>query len=231
MPAFDTTILIPLYNEEQSLLPGIRKLILFLEKRGLRSEILLGSNGSTDSTALIGGLLEDSAPERIRFFHINQRGLVGRVFKMAAAMASSPFLIAVDIDLSIDLEFIPRALELLKENDIIVGSKRSGFQNRSFIRILGSMLFIACTRKMLKLPYDDYSIGAKGYRLGTVRPLIEGISEDTNYVLDLLRKARRKNLKITLVPVACADRRKSRFRLLEEAWLRFSHLFRLWIFG
>jgi glycosyltransferase involved in cell wall biosynthesis len=229
MPVFDSTVLIPLYNEEQSLLPGIRKLILFFQTQGLNSEILLGSNGSTDLTAFIAKMLEDSVPGKIRFFHIDERGLVGSVFKMATSMARSPLLITVDIDLSVDLEFIPEALELLKENDIVVGSKQSGSQNRSLIRVLGSMLFIACTRKILALPYDDYSIGAKGYRLETVRPLIEGISEDTNYVLDLLCKARRKDLKIIPLPVACADWRRSRFRLLREALVRFSHLFRLWL--
>jgi glycosyltransferase involved in cell wall biosynthesis len=228
MPAFDCTILIPLYNEQESLLPGIRNLLKFIAERGLKSEILLGNNGSTDATALMGKMLEEFAPGRIRFFHTMERGLVGEVFRTATQMARSPLLISVDIDLSIDLMFIPKALELLKENDIVVGSKQSGSQNRSFIRIFGSLLFIACARKMLTLPYDDYSIGAKGYRLEAVRPLVEGISEDTNYVLDLLLGARHANLRIAVLPVACEDWRKSRFKLLREALVRFSHLFRLW---
>ena len=229
MPVPDCSILIPLYNEEQSLIQSVRKLIVFLQRHGIKSEILLGSNGSTDSTVLIGKMLEDAAPGRIRFFHTDERGLVGKVFTEAAAMASSSHLISVDVDLSTDLEFIPKALELLKEHDIVVGSKKSGCQDRSFTRLLGSMLFIACTQWMLSLPYDDYSIGAKGYRLEAVGPLLEGISEDTNYVIDLLFKARRAGLKIKLIPVACADWRRSRFRLLREALVRFSHLFRLWL--
>jgi len=229
MPVPDCSILIPLYNEEQSLIQSVRKLIGFLRRHGIEFEILLGSNGSTDSTVLIGEMLEDTAPGMIRFFHIKERGLVGKVFEDAAAMASSPYLISVDVDLSTDLEFIPKALELLREHDIVVGSKKSGCQDRSSTRLLGSMLFIACTQRMLSLPYDDYSIGAKGYRLEAIGPLVQGISEDTNYVIDLLFKARRAGLKIKLLPVACADWRRSRFRLLREGLVRFSHLFRLWL--
>jgi glycosyltransferase involved in cell wall biosynthesis len=225
----DCSILIPLYNEEQNLLPGIRELFAFLENRGIESEILLGSNGSTDATALIGKMLADAAPERIRFFHIDERGFVGRVFREAASIACSPYLVSVDMDLSTDLEFIPEALELLRRYDIVVGSKKSGFQERSFTRLLGSMLFIACTQTMLSLPYDDYSISAKAYRLETVRGLLEGISDDSNYVIDVLHKARRKGLDIKSLPVACADWRTSRFSLLREALARFSHLFHLWL--
>lgn len=225
------SILIPLYNEERCLVPNLRRLLAFLAQRGLHAEILLGSNGSTDATVSIMEMLRQAAPETIHAFHIEERGLVGRVFAMAARMASSPFLISIDADLSVDLEFIPNALALLEGCDIVVGSKQSGRQKRSVVRLLGSRLFILCAQALLGLQYDDYSIGAKGYRLEQARPLLAGISEDTGYVLDILYKAHRGGLCVAVLPVACTDWRKSRFRLLREGLVRFSHLFRVWIKG
>ena len=96
----------------------------------------------------------------------------------------------MDMDLSVDLEFITSALDLLRTADVVVGSKKSGAQSRSAVRLLGSKLFILCAGVLLRLPYDDYSIGAKAYRVSSVRPLLPGMSEDTNYVLDLLCRAR-----------------------------------------
>ncbi len=229
MPPPDFSILIPLYNEQESLIPNIGRLLRFLEQGGMKAEILLGSNGSTDATASIGRMLQEAFPGQIRFFHIDGRGLVGEVFVRAAEMASSPVLISIDADLPIDLEFITGALKLLGENDIIVGSKLSGSQERSFHRILASQFYIACARVLLGLPYDDYSIGAKAYVIEPVRPLLGEIANDTNYVLDLLLAARRRGLRITVLSVACSDLRSSRFRLFREGLIRFSHLFRVWV--
>jgi cellulose synthase/poly-beta-1,6-N-acetylglucosamine synthase-like glycosyltransferase len=223
------SIVIPLYNEQDTLIPSLRKLLLFLQDEGLDAEIILGSNGSTDATVKIGRMVEAIRPGRISFFHINSRGAVGQVFKMAVALVSAPVLISMDIDLSVDLEFITRAWGLLRTNDLVVGSKKSGTQSRSTARLLGSKLFILCAKVLLRLPYDDYSIGAKAYKLSSVRPLLLGMSQDTNYVLDLLCRAQVAGLKIEVLPIACADWRKSRFRLLREALTRFLYLFRLWI--
>lgn len=221
-------IAIPLYNEQDILIPNLRKLLLFLQDRGLDAEIILGSNGSTDATVEIGRMVEAIRPERISFFHVKSRGDVGRVFKIAAALVSAPVLISMDMDLSVDLEFITRAWDLLRTCDLVVGSKKSGAQSRSFVRRLGSELFILCARVLLRLAYDDYSIGAKAYKVSSVRPLLRGISDGTDYVLDLLCRAKNSGLKIEVLPIACADWRKSRFRLFREALTRFLYLFRLW---
>ncbi len=223
----DFSILVPLFNEEETLIGGIRKLLVFLEDNGLDAEILLGSNGSTDATPLIGKLLEDAQPGRIRFFHIDQRGHVGRVFRIAAEMAATPLLISMDVDMSIDPIFIATALGLLEKNHIVIGSKLAGFQVRSLARSAGSEFYILCAQALLGLPYEDYSIGAKAYRLDAVKPLLEGISDDTNYVLDILCAAGRGGLKVATAPVDCRDLRSSRFRLLREVLVRFLHLLRV----
>ncbi len=108
------SLVIPIYNEQDTLIPNLRQLLLFFQDKGLDAEIILGSNGSTDATLQIGKMLEAIRPERIRFFHINSRGAVGKVFKMAAELVSAPILISMDMDLSVDLEFISRALDLLR---------------------------------------------------------------------------------------------------------------------
>lgn len=224
------SILFPLYNEQEVLIPNLRRVLLFLRQEGLDAEIILGSNGSTDATPEICAMASAAIrPDRIRFFHVEGRGSVGQVFKMAAATASSPVLVSMDMDLSVDLRFISNALELLGSCDLVVGSKKAGTQSRSPLRLIGSKLFILCANVLLRLPYDDYSIGAKAYRLSSVLPLLEDVSDDTSYVLDLLCRGRIAGLKIEVLPISCEDWRKSRFRLPREALVRFSYLFRLWI--
>jgi glycosyltransferase involved in cell wall biosynthesis len=230
-PQPDFTILIPLYNEAPDLTANLLVLMRFLEERRLCAEIILGSNGSDDGTPVLAALLQAAFPDSVRFFHLEERGVVGEVFKRAVAMASSPLLLSLDADLSVDMEFIPRALDLLGKNDVVVGSKRSGSQSRSTLRRSGSAAFILCAQTLLRLPYDDYSIGGKGYRVNRIRQWVRGLSADTNYVLALLHRCRRAELSIAVLPVACEDWRKSRFNLTREALVRFSHLLRFWLRG
>jgi len=226
----DFTVLIPVYNEQELLISNVGMLLRFFRERGLHGEIILGSNGSTDATAAIGAML-DAGPLPVRFFQIERRGAVGEVFILALHEAASPLLISMDMDLSVNLEFIPEALRLLQRHDLVVGSKQSGSQQRSVWRRLGSGLFILFARTALGLPYDDYSLGAKAYRIASVKPLSEGLSLDTNYVLEIIRAGGRMGLSIAVLPVACRDYRGSRFSLPKEAITRFSHLFRTWLAG
>lgn len=228
MGAPELSILIPLYNEEQTLLAGLRQLLRFLRLEGINAEILLGCNGSTDATAVIGRMLEEALPDRIKFFQIPDRGRLGQIFRIAAGMAASPFMVTVDVDMSVGPDFIPRALDLLKDSHIVVGSKLSGSQDRSAVRNAGTGLYALCAQVLLGLPYDDYSPGAKGYRLDAIRPLIGEISDDTGYVLDLLYEAGHSGLRVATVPIMCRDFRKSRFNLIELGMGRFLHLFQVW---
>ena len=224
----DVTILIPLYNEEQCVVANSSLLLRYLADRNLNGEIILGSNGSTDATPEMAGQLQREHPDTVRFFHLERRGAVGEVFKRAVAMASAPILISMDMDLSVDLEFIPRALSLLSHNAVVVGSKQSGSQLRSLWRLAGSSAFIFCAQTLLKLPYDDYSLSAKAYKLESIRPWVHCLSHDTNYVLDVIYLCHNARLPMAVLPVACEDWRKSRFRLMREAAVRFSYLFSLW---
>ncbi len=229
MGAPELSILIPLYNEEQTLIAGVRQLLRFLRQEGIDAEILLGCNGSTDATAVIGRMLEGALPGHVRFFQIPDRGHLGHIFRIAAEMAVSPFMVTVDVDMSVGTDFIRTALDLLKNHQIVVGSKLSGSQDRSAVRNAGTGLYALCAQVLLGLPYDDYSPGAKGYRLESVRPLLEGVSDDTGYVLDLLCEAGHAGLKVATVPIICRDFRKSRFNLIELGVGRFFHLFQVWL--
>jgi glycosyltransferase involved in cell wall biosynthesis len=72
------TIFIPVYNEEDILFKNIERLVSYLGRYFSSYEIMIGSNGSTDSTIKIGEKLQNSYPE-VTFFHISEKG-VGKAF-------------------------------------------------------------------------------------------------------------------------------------------------------
>ncbi|MBM4272739.1 MAG: glycosyltransferase family 2 protein [Deltaproteobacteria bacterium] len=221
------TVFIPLYNEEAVLQQNVVALLSFLDTLNLPYEIVLGSNGSTDRTPEIGNELANIYP-RVKFFHLSRRG-PGLAFAEALPRAVYTNLLCLDADLSTDLDFVPRAVSALRDHDAVVGSKQTGRQKRPLVRVIASELFIACTNMLLRMPYRDYSIGAKAYRTEAILPFVHKVDRHTFYTQELLYQLRRRGKKIVEIPVACEDLRESRFNLFHEGFYRYTKLFGLWL--
>lgn len=220
------TVGIPVYNEEELIEANAVRLLEFLGSLGSPFEIIIGSNGSTDRTVELGQALAARFPN-VHFFHVPERG-VGGVFRRFVREARYDILISLDMDLSIDLDFVTRALEAMRTHDIVVGSKNMGSQKRSLLRVAASTLFVTCARWLLKIDYADYSIAAKAFR----RPLIERyeylIGGGTAYVIDMVYYVSRDGGRVIQIPVNCEDRRQSKFNLIHEGFYKFYNLGRLW---
>ena len=133
------------------------------------------------------------------------------------------------MDLSVDLNFIRRANNLLMDYDLVVGSKRMGAQERSFMRKLASALFIFCAMILLGMSFDDYSLAAKAYKKKILEGCLDKIDRGTFYVVEVLCYASRSNCMTVQIPASCHDDRKSKFNLLNEGVYRFGKLFKLWL--
>ena len=224
MEAF--TIIIPVYNEEKILKDSIIKLLKYLKHiKSARYEIIVIDNSSTDTTRELGEVLDG-----IKFISIPKRG-VGLAFKKGVENASYENIISLDADLSIDLDFILRAIYLLENNTIVIGSKQVGEQKRTIFRKFLSSGFIFLTRKLLKLTYSDFSIGAKAYKTDFIKRHIDKIDRHTAYITRLIYYAKKENKKIAEIPVNCTDTRKSKFNLSYEVLYRFYNLIKLWLLG
>jgi glycosyltransferase involved in cell wall biosynthesis len=222
------TVGIPVLNEEAILVPNTERLLAYLDGLGRDYEVLIGSNGSTDSTTALGVDLSRRFASRVSFFHLPEKG-VGLAFMEFVRRARHPFLVSVDMDLSVDLEFVKTAVDLLETHDIVVGSKKMGNQNRTLFRRLGSDSFLQAARLLLGLTYDDYSIAAKAFRVEVLRRFIDRVNEGSSYVLEICYMTKLRGGRITQVPVTCEDWRQSKFNLWHEALYKYSHLVRLWV--
>lgn len=221
------TVFVPVYNEEALLVKNTLRLLSYLDNMKQPYEVILGSNGSTDSTVILASELRDRH-DRVRFFHLESRG-VGRAFKQGMEMASHDRIITVDMDLSITLDFISEAFNLLDCSDMVIGSKIAGDQRRSWSRKAASNLFIRLAGFLLHINYHDYSIAAKGYRKDFVKRYLAHVDDHTFYVVEIVYYASRDGRRLMEIPVNCLDIRGSRFNLLHEGLYKFGHLFRLWL--
>ncbi len=224
------TIIIPVYNEEELIVENTDKLIKYLQKISKNFEIIVVDNGSTDKTVEIGSKIEKKYPKKFKIFSISEKGYVGFAFREGVKNSSYDKIISLDMDLSIELDFVPRCLKLLDENSIVIGSKRVGEQNRQWYRVFASNTFIWLTKTILGLEYEDYSMGAKGFRKKDIEKYLGHIDKGSAYVYEITYWVEKEGKKITQIPTICHDTRKSKFNIIDESLYRFRNLITLWLF-
>lgn len=222
------SIVIPVFNEEEILIQNTEILLSYLHTLNSEYEIIIVNNGSTDRTESLGREIERRYG-KIKFISIDRKG-VGLAFKRGVLEAQYNHIITLDIDLSVELSFIERANKLLEHYDIVIGAKILGKQRRSFLRRLGSYIYIYIARWLLGLTFHDYSIGSKAYRRDFIIRHIDRIDPYTHYVLNLTVAAKKESARVTEIPVMCVDFRKSKFNLLREGFYRFYMLFKTYFF-
>ena len=219
------TVAIPVYNEERLLDGNTQRLLERLAAIGVEHQVILGSNGSNDGTVALGLAIE-RAHAQVEFFHLPERG-VGLAFREFVRRARYPVLVSLDMDLSSDLRFIDEVAAVAGSCAIVVGSKKLGPQRRSLVRKAASDLFLWSARRLTGLRFDDYSIGAKAYDVAFLRQHAGLIDAGSSYVLDLCYVAAETGRRVVCIPVACEDRRVSKFSLPREGVYKFSRLFAL----
>ena len=112
---------------------------------------------------------------------------------------------------------------------MVIGSKVTGNQKRSWVRRLASISFIQLAKVLLRINFHDYSIAAKGYRKKLVEKYLPFLDDKTFYVVEIVCRAYQDGKNLKEIPVKCEDSRGSRFNLIHEGVYKFSNLFRLWL--
>ncbi|HET6340703.1 MAG TPA: glycosyltransferase family 2 protein [Gemmatimonadota bacterium] len=220
------SLFVPAYDEAETLVDNMPRLLQAAEEVAANVQLVIVDNGSTDTTIAVARDLASTDP-RIVPLRIPERG-VGLALKAALPHLRHDAVVAVDADLAMDLSFVGEALARLDRGaDVVVGAKRTDSQDRPWLRVLVSDLFVFVMRRGVGVPFHDVSIGAKAYRKELLHRYERLIGRGSNYVIDILVQAWRDGLRIEELSVACEDNRKSHFNLFHEGVYRFGHLFGL----
>jgi glycosyltransferase involved in cell wall biosynthesis len=163
------SIVIPLYNEEESLRELTQKLVSVLTGMRTPYEIIFVDDGSTDGSFQVLKELhgENRAIKVIRF---------RRNFGKSAALsvgfreARGKFVVTMDADLQDDPEEIPGLLQALDDRyDLISGWKKK--RHDPLTKTVPSRFFNFVTRVMTGIPIHDFNCGLKAYRGEVVKEL------------------------------------------------------------
>lgn len=175
----DVSVVIPLYNEEESLKELHQQLRSTLQRLDARYELLFIDDGSTDKSFQVLRDLKriDGRVKIIRF-----RRNYGKSAALAVGFekALGTYVITMDADLQDDPAEIPSLIRKLEEGyDLVSGWKKK--RNDPLTKRLPSKFFNFITRLMTGITIHDFNCGLKAYRQEVVKT-VEVYGELHRYV-------------------------------------------------
>ena len=163
------SVVVPVYNERESVRPLSEELLTALRGLGRPSEILFVDDGSTDGTTEV---LAELAAEEPEIAVVRLRRNFGKAAALMAGFreARGDAIVTIDGDLQDDPSEIPRLLEELEAGaDLVSGWKRD--RRDPWSRRAASAVFNGVTTRMSGLKLHDLNCGFKAYRAEVVRSL------------------------------------------------------------
>ena len=180
MSKLDLSIVIPLFNEDESL-PELTDWIAKVMKReGYSYEIIFVNDGSTDNSwEVIKELRGKNEAVKAISFRKNQGKSAG--LNQGFKAASGEVVITMDADLQDSPEEIPELRRMILEDgyDLVSGWKQKRYDPLS--KTIPTKLFNAATRRISKIQLNDFNCGLKAYRLEVVHN-IEVYGEMHRYI-------------------------------------------------
>jgi glycosyltransferase involved in cell wall biosynthesis len=182
----DVSVVVPLYNEEESLKELHHQLRATLQRIDARYELLFIDDGSTDkSFEVLRGLKRiDHRVKIIRF-----RRNFGKSAALAVGFekAQGTYVVTMDADLQDDPAEIPSLVKKLEEGfDLVSGWKK--VRRDPISKTLPSKFFNFVTRMMTGVKIHDFNCGLKAYRNAVVKT-VEVYGELHRYVPVLAHNA------------------------------------------
>ncbi len=216
----DLSVVIPAYNERERFLPHLQHVLTYLRENFPAFELIVVDDGSTDDTAaLVGEALTGELRARLISYRPNR----GKGYAIRAGVLAShgERVVFLDADLSTPVEEIPRALELLQQADLVIGSRYLPDSNvkvkQPFYRRAATAIFDAVKHLMVGLwTISDTQCGFKAYR-GPVARQLFALARVDRFMFDveILYLAERAGLRVKEMPVSWADAPGSKVRFWE----------------
>ena len=184
--SLDVSVVIPVFNEEESL-PGLfERLFPVMESLDKSWEVVFVNDGSRDRSL---ALLVDSAgrhPGSVRVVDFN--GNFGQHMAIMAGFSVSKgkAIVTMDADLQNPPEEIPRLLQQMDAGYDVVGTIRSTRRD-PFFRKIASKVVNGITNKITGLNLHDYGCMLRAYSRRVV-DLINSCPESTTFIPALAQK-------------------------------------------
>jgi hypothetical protein len=231
--AIELSILMPCLNEAETLATCIRKAQGAINRNGIRGEIVIADNGSTDGSQEVARSLG------ARVVDVVEKGY-GNALRGGIAASRGRFIIMGDSDDSYDFGDIQPFVEKLREGfDLVMGNRLAGGIEPGAMpwkhKWIGNPVLTAVGRLFFHSPAGDFHCGLRGFS-GEAYRRMDLRTTGMEFASEMVIKSSLKSMRIAEVPIVLHKDGRSRpphLRSWRDGWrhLRFMLLFSpRWLF-
>jgi hypothetical protein len=212
----DVSIIIPCYNEQETVAICVTKALGWLERSGTKGEVVVVDNASSDATT------EVALAAGARVLYEGLRGK-GNAFQTGVRESHGRYIVMSDGDATYDLSNLDDMVEPLKQGyDMVIGNRLSGnMESKSMPwlhRHVGNPLFNALISLIARQRMGDVLSGLRSFTREAwveMAPVSEGFELESEMCL----RAGRHHLTVKDVPISYAVRQApSKLRGFTHGW-------------
>ncbi len=176
----DLSIILPLYNEEESLPEMISWIDRTLDSEGLDYEIIMIDDGSTDSSWSIVNKLKKEY-SRIKAIRFGRNCGKSAALHVGFGKAKGQVVITMDSDLQDSPEEIPGLIKMINEDGYHLVSGWKKKRHDPITKTIPTKLYNWATRTLSGIHLNDMNCGLKAYRKDVIKS-VEVYGEMHRYI-------------------------------------------------
>lgn len=177
----DISIVVPLYNEEESLPHLIEWIERVMRENNFSYEVLLIDDGSKDNSWTVIEQLSEKNPN-VKGVKFRRNYGKSAALNVGFERVEGDVIITMDADLQDSPDEIPELYKMIKTEgyDLVSGWKKKRYDSK-LMKNLPSKLYNATTRWLSGIKLHDFNCGLKAYRKAVVKS-IEVYGEMHRYI-------------------------------------------------
>jgi glycosyltransferase involved in cell wall biosynthesis len=229
----EISVVMPCLNEAETLAVCIEKAQRTFRNNGIRGEVIIADNGSSDGSVAIAERM------RARVVSVAAKGY-GSALMSGIAAARGEYVVMGDADDSYDFTSVPAFLGKLRQGfDLVMGNRFKGGIEPGAMpmlhKYLGNPVLTQIGRLFFKAPCGDFHCGLRGFRKAAYERM--GLrTTGMEFATEMVVKATVLGMRISEVPTTLSVDGRSRaphLRTWRDGWrhLRFMLLYSpRWLF-
>lgn len=185
----DLTIIVPLFNEEESLPELFAWIKRVMTAEGYSYEVLFVDDGSTDNSWKVIEELKTQNPDQVKGIRFRRNYGKSPALFCGFKAAQGDIVVTMDADLQDSPEEVPEMIRMIREEgyDLVSGWKKKRYDGK-FSKNIPSKIYNWTARKVTGIKLHDMNCGLKAYRSEVIKN-IEVYGEMHRYIPFLAKNA------------------------------------------
>ena len=208
------SIVIPVFNEEESVIAALKKLQEFLDEHSYTYEILCVDDKSTDKS----GELLDSF-DGVKVIHHKKNRGYGGALKTGIQNAKYDTIVIMDSDGQHRAEDLPKLLEIYDSKDMMVIGSRKIYQTKAS-RVLGKYLIHKLANYIFKEDIVDINSGFRVFSKSIAQKYLHLCSERFSFTTSITLAYLAGGYDVVYIPIEVQKRAGGESRVSLKTGLR-----------